>query len=241
MKKLSVLIMLLATASVCFGQNETQKITGLGKLKLGDPVSVLDGLGYKNGGKIDKDKPFYYYTYDNSNSKKYFEIVADTTLKYLDYNAKYDNRVKSFLFPKYEIINGLFLEGMILRFFNGALYEISSSNASSDLNDALTLKYGEPKTKTETKDNQFVNQLTGATITKTDIAYYFTYETGDSDIVCRYTLDKYYDSKGKENYLSIFVLEKTSVREEVDNTDKATRERLKAKEKDLKKKNLDGL
>lgn len=96
--------------------------------------------------------------------------------------------VKKFQVKNYEPVEGYYLKGVILWFYKNQLYEIEiDSNQSGDTNidKALTIKYGEPKIEIKEEPIVFQNGF-GATTTKTKISTFKEWKTNTPNIKCNY-------------------------------------------------------
>ena len=90
--------------------------------------------------------------------------------------------------PRYEPIEGYYLKRMNLYFYKEQLYEIeinSNDGGDTNIDDALTIKYGEPQTKTTNEPLVFQNGF-GATFTKTETTTKKEWKTNTPFIKCTY-------------------------------------------------------
>lgn len=123
------------------------------------------------------------------------KVLGKKTLKFKD-KYKYE------LTPTYEISNyvpvkGYYIKSLKLTFFRDSLYRMSNSSGFMDgqtnIGDALTIKYGEPRKEVKSYDSSYRNQY-GVVINSGGYWTVYTWNTGSPDIKC--TLE----SKGSSEY-----------------------------------------
>jgi hypothetical protein len=84
----------------------------------------------------------------------------------------------------------------------------------TNIKDALTLKYGEPKIEHKKEIKEYVNGF-GNTIEKLDQSFDFRWDTGSPDITCYYRDKVKHNSSGEPNRYTVFGIENKRVFNEV--------------------------
>jgi len=224
--------------STIIGLSGQTKITGFGKLRLGDSISIVNEMGY-DVETVTKDNDYFSKVYKNSRATKIYELVADSTEERPVTGSSLDLRVRVFAAPKYSVTDNIEIKSVQLKFFKNRLIEINC-DGDSKLEEALTLKYGEPKKNLKEKENKFTYTYTGNTVTKTDQTFTSEWTTNDKNISCTSVLSKWYSSKGEASYLSYINLADNSHNEDIRKTEEAVKERLKNRELLKKKESLNG-
>lgn len=222
----------------CFAGNSQTKITGFGKLKLGSPITMINEMGNKVE-PISNNKDYIRKVYKNTTSNNIFELLADSTQKYQISDVSLDSRVRVFVIPKYSITETIEIKSVVLKFFKDMLIEIHC-DGNEKLDEALTLKYGEPEKDLKKEEHQFTYTYTGNKVTKIDQTFTSKWQTNDPNISCTSTLMKWYSSKGEENFASFVLLSDKSHNDEIIKTETAIKERIKNRELLQKKQSLEG-
>ena len=225
--------------SMVVGLNAQTKITGFGKLKLGSPVTIINELGYNKIEPISKSDDYFRKVYGNTSGTKIYELIADSTQEYQVQGSSLDPRVKVYFVPKYSVTDNIEIKSVKLKFFNDSLIEIFC-DGNSKLEEALTIKYGEPKKDLKEKEKTYTYTYTGAKVTKTDQTFTSEWQTNDKNITCRRVLMKYYNDEGKENYISYVRLANTSHDNDISKVENLIKERIKNRKLLEKKKALSG-
>ena len=230
MKKLLVLTMVLVSF-VSYGQN---KITGFGKLQLG--MSTKDIPDLSNSKIVTTSSEFFSKVYENR-SRNVYETIADTTDRYTSLGSL-DNRVRVFQIGKFNLTDNIEVSDVNLKFFNNKLFEIEIKDSKVD--ELLTTKYGEPKKDYKEKENTFVNGY-GAKFIKKDQTWTHTWETGNVNLSCWYTLMSWYNDKGQERIVSYTMLKDNSIGKEVEKQVEVVKTRINKRIEDSKKNLVSGL
>lgn len=234
MKKLFFVFILYFLSTSIYSQ---LKINGFGKLKLDDPVTIVNQMGYEVI-PISTQDEYFSKVYKKYNSTKIYELLPDTIQNYKISSSSLDKRVRVFSIPKYPVTEKIEIKLVTLKFFNNKLIDIFC-DLTIELTDALTTKYGEPKIKVEEEDHEFVNSYSGNSVTKTDKTFTSTWETNDLNISCTSLLKHYYNDKGEENFISFVHLYNTSYGEEIRKAEDSINKVIVQKKLLLKKKELD--
>ena len=117
-------------------------------------------------------------------------------------------------------------------FWMDKLYHIQCKN-SSDLEEALTLKYGKPKITKKTTPKNFVNGL-GQKVIKYDETFSTNWNSGNPQIVCENVISKFYGSQGKMYTLDYFSLRDKSIVLKVDKIEEKKRKQVESKLREAK-------
>lgn len=119
----------------------------------------------------------------------------------------------TFMISKYVPIEGYYINDFNLSFYNDSLYAMYSIEYTN-IKDALTLKYGEPKIEHKKEIKEYVNGF-GNTIEKLDQSFDFRWDTGSPDITCYYRDKVKHNSSGEPNRYTVFGIENKRVFNEV--------------------------
>lgn len=224
MKKplLTPIFVLLALYS--FAQD---KIEGVGKFKVKKTTtSIMKDIATELGTKIQIVTNYDQYfdlTSPSSLLKKQrvLEFKPDTIDK-----ANYYNTTLATLCPEYQVflitsydIAGINLKNIRLTYFRDTLAAFHC-DYSTQIKEALTLKYGASKDTATTKDVLCTFTYTGNQVTYKEVTSYNRWN--NDDISATLYLHRYYDDKCKEKFLSYFdvsvakhILTKSSCDEEM--------------------------
>ena len=217
MKKLISLISLLYFG-LLFSQSN---IEGIGIFKLRKTkVTVIDSLVQNAGYELKICDSPDKCNISGVSSKKIFELKKQS--KNATYYPKIDGH-QVFVLSRYAIADFEISE-LYLNFYNGILYEIKTSNLTP-LEQKLKLKYkseiklDEKEVKCSSIYGEFKRKEQNFTVTyrKDDIESYSVLMT-------------YFNSKCKEEYLTLFVLYDKKINDEVINKTKVVLENIKKEE-----------
>lgn len=234
MKKLFLFAVLFISAVIGFSQ------VGIGSLKLGMKVSDIPILS-----KSDTTSSYDYYIrriYRNKSIDCVYEFLHEDTSKYYSKGSvsygliSLSPNTRKFYIGRLKISNLIEIENVELLFYKDSLYQIHC-NRTSDLEDAIKVKFGEPKTTVTTKDHTFVNGY-GNRFIKTDETFLSEYNTLSDNIILTSTLSKYYNDNGEANYISFVVLYNLKINDIVYSEDKSERNRLEKNIEKNKRKSL---
>jgi hypothetical protein len=231
--KNSILPLLLMIASSLFAQN---KIEGFGKFKIQKTtISYLDTIVKEQ--KLDKVKMTSFDDYMKLRYKKdkIAEVFSDTINRYNSppYAHSCPN-ARVFYIPKIAIADITFSD-TYLTFFNEILVDIKT-DYTSEIVEALELKYGKPAIDKKEKEVQCTLKLTGSNLTYTETMYYQKWENGE--IECTAAIGDYRDSKCEKKTLSYIIIGLSDKKKEIVECDIAVNERVENKQKNEKKKQL---
>ena len=223
MKKL-ILPLFILTRLLLTAQDTPTKITGMGKLKLGDSISLINNLGYtivsiKDYGEISKNKANICRLIADTNATSYQPTLY----------AKTDPRCQVFTVPKINIGLDIEIKNVQLYFFNEILVKIVC-DANTKLTEAMTLKYGKPILKSWSRE--------GDSGIYEDVTYYETWKLGETE--AREYLSVSYSKDHEKSISSSFQLSNEIVTAIIDKESKLIEERAKQIELEKKKKSLEG-
>lgn len=153
------------------------KIKGFGKLKLWESSKVVTEAGMPIV-SIKTNTEYMRRVYEKTKGSAVYELVYDAKVKDKIYEATSDNRVKIYCIPNYQITDQIKLVALTLKYFNDSLFSVECKY-NNDLEEALTLKYGESKSSVKSKEM--------------DKTYTTEWNTDNSDVVCRSVLDIWHD------------------------------------------------
>ena len=232
MKKTILALALLFVSSFSFAQGtQGHRVNGLGILKLGTNVSIMEQFGFIVKATSYSDVLQY---------KKFTcELIGDTnSTSQSTIYGKADPRSRVFLVRNVKLTESIEIKEVFLTFFNDTLVEIKC-DYSSDLNSALDLKYGASELESKKEPHKFTKTYTGEEITLTDET--FTNRWGDSKIECTSVLMKYYSGSIQPKYLSYFILSNKSSMKDIDEASSKCEARAKMRKEEEKKKELGSL
>ncbi len=223
MRKL-ILPFLTLTSLLLTAQENPTRITGLGKLKLGDNSSLINKLEYP----IVSIKS---YEELQTNKTKICKLIADTnaTSYQPTLYAKADPRCLVFIVPKIDIGMDIIITNVQLHFFNDSLVKIVC-DSDAKLNEAMTLKYGKAELNS-------IKRYGDSGIYE-DVSYYETWMLGETRAT-RY-LSVTYSKNHEKSYSSSFQVFNQIAINDIDKHSKIIEERAKQRELDKKKKTLEG-
>ena len=239
MKKL----ILLALCGLSLSTNA--QVTGIGFLKLGSNISIMNQ--FEPIGKIDGVKETSYgmkYSYltkdDSWNAVEYIsdtnslEQISTGSLNHS--NAFYDKRCRVFeITNPIKINEDVSIKEVRLIFFNDTLVSIECDN-STDLGEAIDLKYGKVDVKVTKIPHKFTRTINGSQITLTDELYRVDRST--PKIKCLDETCKYYSSSIKPGYWSFFIIEYKNIFNLLEKEDEKYKKRIQKSIEEKKKANL---
>lgn len=202
MKKLFYLF-ILATSSFCIlAQNQ---ISGIGKLKLYSPLSLISELGYTNDTKVINNQTDYFtLVYEKFSGDKMYEIVQDSITEF-GYGGYYNRDVRVFYLPSYQVVPTITINCLELTFYKDSLISINCF-PSEELKEALDLKYGHSKIDLKEKDHTYTNTYTGTIVVKTDQTITKTWNTNLKDVICQSVVTVWYNDKAEKLTICKFEL-----------------------------------
>lgn len=212
------------------------KITGFGKLQLGMSVSDLDEL--KEAKEMTSYIDYVMKVYRKIDNKTVYEQIFDSTKVQRSF-ASPNNKVRIFTVPKIKITDNIALILVELKFYEDKLYDILC-NTNTDVDEALTFKYGAPKIEKKVEEKKFTYTNTGNTVTKIENTYTSTWNTNDTNIDCHSYIRNLFDNEGKESYISFIKLNNMSIVDNVYVFEKKYFVAEKIKKEALKKAKLSG-
>jgi hypothetical protein len=235
-------ILTLLFLYIYIGLNAQTKITGFGKLKLGSPITIISEMGYSVESistNQDYYKKIWKSKYSGTSATKIYEFIADSTQDSQITSSSLDPRVRVFWISNYSVTDGIEIKAVKLKFFNEKLIDIYC-DGNEKLDEALTIKYGDPQKDVKEEEKKFTYTYTGNTVTKIDRTFTSKWETNDKNITCVGVLMKWYNNEGEENYLTYVQLSDNSYNEEINKVETTIKERIKNKKQLIKKQSLDG-
>lgn len=153
-----------------------------------------------------------------------------------DFNGGITN---TFMLSKYIPVEGYYINDFNLSFYNDSLYAMYSIE-DTNIKDALSLKYGEPKMEQKKETKEYTNGF-GNTIEKIDQSFEFTWDTGNDDIICYYRDRVVHNSNGKPNRYTVFGIENQIVFNKIKMIKQEKNKTESEKQKQEKLKELDNL
>jgi len=236
MKKLMLFSVMYFMLSIV---NAQELNFGLANLKLYSSLDLINSIGFNEKTPKIKNYSDYINYIEYKKDLIVYEVVNDSTSDD-NYNGYFNPDVRYFIIPKYRLINELYINELELIFYKNKLIKFSSK-CSSELNEALNIKYGKADVKVEHKDKVFTFVNTGAKITKTEDTYYSTWDVNSLEIKCSSMLWKYYDDNGKEKYINDFEFYDIKLMKEVSEQEDIINKRIRDRENEAKKSSLKGL
>jgi hypothetical protein len=223
MKKM-ILPFFILTRLLLTAQDTPTKITGVGKLKLGDSISLINNLGYPI-------VPVRTRNEFSSNKSNICQLIADTnsTSYQQTLYAKADPRCQVFVVPKINIGLDIEIVNVQLYFYNDILVKIVF-DANTKITEAMTLKYGKPSVKSWERE--------GDSGIYEDVTYYQTWKLGETEAY-EY-LNVKYSKDHEKSYTSSFQLSNEITMDMIDKESKLIEERAKQRELEKKKKSIEG-
>ena len=229
MKKIILATVFALAASL--SQAQGHRINGLGTLKLGSNVSIMEEFGFIVKATDYSDVLKY--------SKYTCELMGDTnSTSQPTIYGKADPRARVFIVPKVKLTESIEIKKVFLTFLNDTLVGIQC-DYNSDLNSALDLKYGKSELQSQKEPHKFTRTYTGEEITLTDET--FTNKWGDNKIECTSTFMKYYSGSIEAKYLTYFYLANKNAIESIDKASGECKERARIRKEEEKKKELGSL
>lgn len=213
------------------------KINGLGKLQLGMSVGDLDELK----GAITMTSSMDYITkvWNKRSNVVVYEQISDSTKFEKTFGSPNKNE-RVFTIPVIKITDNISIKLVELKFYNDKLYYINF-DFDKDVNDALTIKYGEPKIENKENIKKFTNTYTGNTVEKTEMFFTYEWNTNDSNIECISKFIKYFNDKGEQNYISYTQIKNKIIESDMNKLKEIYIANMKTKEEKAKKAKLSGI
>lgn len=229
----TILPLLLLFSFAGFAQN---KIEGIGKFKLKKTTTAfLDTLAKEQD--FDRTTMRNYSEYFKLRYKKgkIAEVFPDTVKSYdSPPYAHLCKDVRVFYLPKIKI-SDIDITEMYLTFYKDTLIDIHV-DYKKEIVDALELKYGKPELDTKEKQVTCTLKLTGTDIKYTETMYYQKWENGN--IKCTAAIGDYRDSKCEKQILSYISINIENLSEKIRDCDDKESDRIKNKENNERKKQL---
>jgi hypothetical protein len=197
--------LILAFCLITTGYFSQTSIKGIGLLKLGSTTSAVFNLievDVETIAKCSTQSETYKFT------NKVIELLSDTTTLDKPIYATYCNNARVFHVPSIKLSDEIKIEDVYLTFYFDTLVSITSDK-NSELNKALTTKYGEPVV--DLKENSKEYTLgNGTPVTLTDQTFYSVWGN-DPEIKCLSFLSKYYSTSINPDYISYFNLKYSKI------------------------------
>jgi hypothetical protein len=163
------------------------------------------------------------------------ELFPDTVdIYHSPVRASFCSQVRVFFINKY-IVAGITLNNIYLTFYNGYLTEFYS-DITTELNEAMHLKYGDPVIENNVKEIECTNNNTGNTIKHKEQTIYQRWENGEIKAIAY--LSNYYDSKCKEHFINYFMINKEGISSIISACDEKKKQDLKSRELKIKRNKL---
>jgi hypothetical protein len=232
--RLSILMAVFAINAFC----QTQ-LTGIGQLKLYSSISQLPELGNNDNIKLIKtQEDFFKYAYDKT-SGEICEIVQDS-MTGEGYGGYYNKDIRKFYIPAYKVIPTLEVKCLNLVYYKDSLISIKCSS-SSELTEALDLKYGKSDVDVKKEDHTFTYTYTGEKVVKTDETYTQKWQTNAKNVSCKNILMSWYNDKAERLTANNFYLTDTYYVNKISDIEDGIKNRMKEREESAKKQKYDGL
>jgi hypothetical protein len=235
MKMILLIICLLPITAFC--QN---KIDGIGPFRIGKTTAnIVNQISDDKRIKIkESHSALDEYRVDGAFYKKTKNIFIVSEPKPGDIdNANYLHVLdyKCYFIDYYEI-SGVPVSKMYLYFFKDTLYSIKC-DGGVDLDEALTIKYGEPEIKTETKKVKCSSRLAGEFEVE-ERNHTSRWDTGIDSIKAISYTSMYYNSKCEKSYFSVFHITNEELSSRLSSMEVAYRANKKSQQNTEKKKSL---
>ena len=218
-------------------QAQQPKLEGLGKLKVGKTtLAVIPELEADLKTKVKRATTFEE-TY-GAKKNSILELIPDTVSRYnsVVYSSECPG-AKVYSLNSYKVAD-IEITGLRLTFFNNTLVKLEC-DGSPDLREALKLKYGEGKLKTQEKDVHCTFVNTGNNIAYKDLEYTQSYDSAPLEAAL--VLHKFYDDKCKQMILNYLLVYDPEAMKLVHEGEKKSRERRTSTQNIEKKKKLSDL
>lgn len=229
-----LLLITVLASGFCFGQ---EKIEGIGKFKIGKTsIEVIRELETELSASIETINTINdRRVYSPGQSAAIYQVLPNRDQPLMSaIHASFCATVKVYLIPNYTI-SGIKIKNMYLSFENDVL-QVLTIDSSTEIDEALTSKYGEPALNVDKKTVNCVYKLTGATVPYEDVTYRKKWINGT--IEAESTLMKYYNSECKVNYINYLTVQDTRSATAMLKCSNAERDQLRDAKKEEKKKSL---
>nr|GFB63580.1 hypothetical protein [Tanacetum cinerariifolium] len=176
------------------------KMEGIGKFKIGKTtLAIIPELEAEMEVKVKRVGS--YSDYAKAEGGDILELIPDATddLKGPPY-ASLCPAAKVYMLPAYKVAD-IYLANVKLTFYNDILIDFHC-DGSTELIEALGLKYGKPSMKKDEKDVPCTFTHTGNKIVYKEVTYTQSWNT--PPLAAEAILMKYYDSKCKDNLINYF-------------------------------------
>lgn len=173
-----------------------------------------------------------------------FEEIREIVQTELTPRKHYWNvdEVRKFEVRKYEPIEGYYIVNLEFSFYKNKLF-MMESRGKTNIDEALTIKYGKPKTTIEEEPVSFTNGF-GAVTTKKNRSSFMKWNTGNKDIECIFFhISSYIAVKGDiyPNIGTSFELTDWKTKRIVQKLDEQNSTKAKREETEKLKKMVEGL
>lgn len=190
MKKITLIVLLSISSIIAKSQ---EKFYGIGKLKIGSDTSTLIQLAKDNGLSLVKVKGFLdaYRTKEGTYSRLYAgkEYIPDASMV---------PEVAVFKLGDIKVAD-ITINNICVKYYKNSLYYFNS-DYSSELNQAMELKYTDFKKRTERDTVSCINKATGNKYDLEGIMFYSNWVNGD--VTATTAIGSYYNDKCQKNILS---------------------------------------
>lgn len=213
------------------------KINGLGKLQLGMSVDDLDELN--TAVKMTSHMDYVTKVWNKRDNTVVYEQILDST----EFEEKFGSPNKNervFTVPVIRITENISIKLVELKFHNDKLYYINF-DFDKDVNDALTIKYGEPKLETKENIKKFTYTYTGNTVEKTEQFFTYEWNTNDLNIECISKLIKYFNDKGEQKYIAYTQIKNKIIESDMNRLKEIYIKNMKSKKEAAKKAKFSGI
>lgn len=232
-----VMIVLLISPILSIGQN---KIDGIGQFRIGKTTTnIVSQISDDKRVKIkESHSALDEYRVDGSlykKTKNIFIIVEPAPGDIDNVNYLHNPDYKCYFIDYYEI-SGVPVSKIYLYFFKDTLYSIKC-DGGVELDEALTLKYGEPEIKTETKKVKCSSRLAGEFEVE-ERNHTSRWSTGIDSIKAVSYTSMYYNSKCEKSYMSFFHLTNGELSARLNSIEVDYRANKKSQQNSDKKKSL---
>ena len=218
------------------------KIDGIGQFRIGKTTTdIVTQISDDKHVKIkESHSPMDEYRVDGSLYKKTKNIfiVSDPNPGEIDNPNYFHNPEHKCYFIDYYEVSSVPISKMYLHFFRDTLYSIRC-DGGLELDEALTLKYGQPAIETETKKVKCSSRLAGEFEVE-ERNHTSKWATGIDSIKAVSYTSMYYNSKCEKSFLSFFYITNEGISARLTSIELDYRANKKSQQSIEKKKALSG-
>lgn len=233
-----VLLSLLAFPFISFCQNEE----GIGPFIIGKTsISIVEDIAKENKLKVKQSTETKDILYPKGPAKKKTTMVfllAEGKDKYSSHSYFINSPIIKTYFIDYMEISTVPFEHVYLKFINDTLYDFHTKS-SSQIDEAMTIKFGKPEMEEKKKKVECVSRVAG-NFNLEEYSYTSTWKLKDTNSVAYSYIRRYFDYKCEERFTNFFSFYSKRLIKKAHEEENRINQNKDAEDEATKKKRLSG-